>query len=113
MPKDEEEISLEEIVALFNSNIINVYARMKDKKRTLEIKTIKQIPVPKFTKNEKKQIIQIVHSLEKENNDYQKIERLNNIINNAFKLNDEEKRILEKYWKNESKVDSNNMDIKD
>lgn len=113
VPKDEEEISLEEIVALLNSNIINAYARMKDKKRTLDIKTIKQIPVPKFTKNEKKQIIQIVHSLEKENNDYQKIERLNNIINNAFKLNDEEKGILEKYWKNESKVDSNNMDIKD
>lgn len=56
MPKDEEEISLEEIVALLNSNIINAYARMKDKKRTLDIKTIKQIPVPKFTKNEKNKL---------------------------------------------------------
>ena len=113
VPKNEEEISLEEIVALLNSDIINAYARMKDKKRTLDIKTIKQIPVPKFTKNEREHIIQIVHSLEKENYDYGKIETLNNIINDAFNLNEEEKRILEKYWKNESKLDSNNVDIKD
>ena len=86
---------------------------MKDKKRTLDIRTIKQIPVPKFTKSDRKQIIQIVHCLEKENGNYEKIEKLNEIINNAFKLKDEEKEILEKYWKNEPKVDANNLEIGD
>lgn len=113
VPKNEENISLEEIVALLNSDIINAYVRMKDKKRTLDIRTIKKIPVPKFTKSDRKQIIQIVHCLEKENDNYEKIEKLNEIINNAFKLKDEEKKILEKYLKNEPKVDANNLEIGD
>lgn len=112
VPKDKEELSLEEIVALLNSDIINAYARMKDKKRTLDIKTIKKIPVPKFTENDKEKIIEIVHSLERDNNDYGKITILNSIINDAFKLNDVEKAILEKYWKNESKINSDNSDLK-
>lgn len=113
VPKNEQEITIEEIVAILNSNIINAYARMKDVKRTLDIKTIKQIPVPNFTKTDRQQIIQIVHSLEKENNDYEKMYKLNNIINNAFKLDEEEKMLLEKYCDNKIEVVIDDSEIND
>lgn len=113
VPKNEQEITIEEIVAILNSDLINAYVRMKDIKRTLDIKTMRHIPVPKFTTTDKQQIIQIVHSLEKENNDYEKIDKLNNIINKAFGLDEKEKEILEKYCDNRIETDVSDSEIRD
>ncbi len=106
-------ITLEEIVALLNSDLINAYARMKDVKRSLDIKTINEIPVPNFSKKQTQEIKNLVNSLEINNNDLNKIQRLNEIINEAFGLKKEEINRLKEYWNSNNTIQKNNQISKD
>lgn len=108
---DEDFISSEVICALINSKIINAYVRMYCVKRTLTTDIIRSIPIPSFTVKQKEELIfyvnKIKEALDNENedavNEYQDI--IDNIVNDGFELDSEEKKMLLEYYNIYTNVD--------
>lgn len=99
IPKDEC-ISLEVIVSLLNSKIINMYLGNKNRALNIKSNTILNIPVPKFTDIDKVNLKKYILEIEKDKNNeslYQ--QKIDMIINKAFNLSDNEIELIEIYYK--------------
>ncbi|MDY5577694.1 MAG: TaqI-like C-terminal specificity domain-containing protein, partial [Lachnospiraceae bacterium] len=94
--KDENNYPPELICALLNSDIINAYVRMNCVKRTLLTTVIRSAPIPKFNSKQKEQIVDLVHRITE--NNHEKLEKqINNIICDAFGLDEHDKNELTRY----------------
>lgn len=104
IPKNEN-LTVEELVAVINSRAANAYIRKLTRKRTLTVDVINMLPVPVFNETQKKMIIELVRKIEflklEENQkkviaQYERI--LNEIINEAYGLNEKDIELLNEYY---------------
>ena len=101
----DNDITLEELVAVLNSKIINSYIGAFNLKRTLNANNIKSIPLPEFSKKDKDFIITTVRKIELLKKQNQKSNEISNLVNEiekvvniSFKLNDDEIELLDNYY---------------
>lgn len=100
----DENITNEAICATVNSKLINAYIRKECVKRTLTTGVVRSIPIPKFSKEEIKQISYIFrnikHSFNNKNTEIiKKLEKeLDYIVYKAFRLTEAEIKLVESYY---------------
>ncbi|MFX0138266.1 MAG: N-6 DNA methylase [Candidatus Hodarchaeota archaeon] len=85
--KPKSNISVEEIVAIINSPISNIYIDYLTRKQQFSIKNVESIPFPNFSEEDRSQIISIVQSimrLKKSNSN--QLEKIQNFIVQLDKL---------------------------
>lgn len=104
IPKDDG-VSLEELVAVINSKVINAFVGSAAIKRTLTVGVIKSIPIPNFSDEDKRNIITYVRKIEelKRSGDSNEVdtlvEALDEIVSKAFGLSESDIKLLDTYFR--------------
>lgn len=97
VPKDNR-ITLEIIVALMNSKIINLYLGNNNRALNVKSSSFLNIPMPNLTETQKYEIEQLVRKIEIEQDNESSLRRIDEIFYNAFNLSSSEIELVNKYY---------------
>lgn len=108
MPK--ADVSLEVIAAILNSKITNLYLENENIGITLSSDNLLNIPFPKLTIDQQKDIVEFVKEIENGINIEQNMNSIDYILYEAFNLDDNDIKIIESYY---SAFTENNFELKE
>lgn len=106
VPKNDN-LTLEVIAALLNSKLINFYIGNTNRALTIKKDSILNIPMPRFSQKQKKDLYNYVISIENGYDIEECIEKIDLIVYDAFKLNEIEVKLINEYY---SKFNNNFKD---
>lgn len=104
------DVSLEVIAAILNSKITNLYLENENMSITLSSDNLLNIPFPKLTIDQQKNITEFVKEIENGINIEQNIKSIDYILYEAFSLDDNDIKIIESYY---SAFTRNNFELKE
>ncbi|MCT4593934.1 MAG: N-6 DNA methylase [Anaeromicrobium sp.] len=97
VPKDNR-ISLEIIVALMNSKIINLYLGNKNRALNIKSDNFLNVPVPNLAETQRCEIEQLVRKIEKEQDNESSLRRIDELFYSAFNLTDSDIELVNDYY---------------
>lgn len=92
-----EDIGLEELTAVLNHSIVTAFVDDHIRAKYSNINLLEQIPIPKFHECQKSELKKLVRELMQESNSRQSIQiqlKIDDIVNKAYGLTDDEKKAL-------------------